>query len=268
MMLMGALIGAMLAVIGGLLGEGLIRFLKKASGNDEAPTWPRLLAVVFAIGLTKPVLAYIDKPTAESVMKGLEAKEPIYSTLREKAPEVYAGIKSDIASSLEAGDTASVIRLKIQRKIRVLYGQKLPHASDLSLRHMVGLSRDEASLLSKTNPALCVQMLSDQGGDVSPLLTDDLKTREYAILTQVLTEQPQASLAQASKSEIQDFVVRAAGNISTKLGIPLAEVGTVLEGTGSDLLRCQVSSELMGELAKLPESSEGPMIRGVMFQGS
>jgi hypothetical protein len=267
-MLMGALVGAILAVIGGLLGEGLARFLTHISGNEEAPTWPRLLAVLFAIGLTKPVLAYINKPTAESVMKDLEVKEPMYVTLREKAPAVYASIKSDIASSLDAGDSNATIRMKIQRNIRVLYDQKLPHASDANLRQMVEVVRDEARLLNETNPALCVQMLSEQGGDIGSSLTEDLKAREYGMLTEVVSETPQDSLPKASEAEMQSFVIRAVGNISAKLDVSPADVGNALQGKGSDQLRCQVSSELMDEFTKLPEASVGPMIRGVMFQGT
>jgi hypothetical protein len=201
-------------------------------------------------------------------MQDLELKEPVYVTLREKAPELYGSIKSDIANSLEAGDSDAIIRMKIQRNIRVLYGQKLPHASDESLRQMVEVVRDETRALNKTNPTLCVQMLSDQGGDVGPFLTEDLKARDYRMLIQVVSEAPQDSLPKASKSEMQSFVIRATGSISEKLGVSPADVENALQGKGSDQLRCQVSSEVMDEFTKLPEVSAGPMIRGVMFQGT
>lgn len=165
-MLMGALVGGMLGLLGGLLGEGFARFLKHISGGDEVPKWPRVIGVILAVTLTRPAIEYINKPTAETVMRELETKEPIYLVLKQKTPDVYAKIMSDIDTSIKSGDGAAAIRMKIQSEMRLIYSEKLPHASDASLLGWVQLVRDEERSLDAADPSLCVAMLSGQGGDV------------------------------------------------------------------------------------------------------
>ena len=265
-MLIGVLVGAVLGLLGGLLGEGLSRFLKNVSGSDEAPKWPRIVGVALAISIfLKPTIAYINRPTPDAVMRDLEGKEPIYLTLKQKAPDVYARIKSDIEESLANDDNAATIRTKIQKEIKTVYSQKIPQSSDTSLLTMVGVVRDEARSLNATNPNLCVAMLSEQGGDVSSALPDDLKQRESALLTQIVTEPPENSVAKASDADAKVFIVESALNISKKLNAPVQDVVAAMQGKGSDHLRCQVSSELMDAFTKLPAPAAGPMIRAVMF---
>lgn len=198
-------------------------------------------------------------------MRDLERKEPIYATLKQKTPDVYARIKSDIGASIDNGENSEAIRTKIQREIRTIYTQKLPEASDASLLTMLEVVRDEARGLDGRNPGLCVAMLSEQGGDISTALPDDLKQREYALLTQIVTEPASTSAPKAPDASVRAFAVEAALNMSKKLNVPFKDVVAAMQGKGTDHLRCQVSSELMDALTKLPAPAVGPMVRAVMF---
>lgn len=262
---MGAIVGAVLGAIGGLLGEGFGRFLRHISGSEELPKWPRLVGVALALGLIGPVTKYINKPTPERYMQELKEKEPVYADIQKYAPDVYENIKSAIADSINNGEAAASIRLKIQKEIMVMYGRKLPYASDENLQLAVKLVRDETRILGTTNPALCVQMLSGQGADLSTALSDEIKNRDYALTTRIVSEPSQTSSTKASEAEVQQFITQAAGNISKTLNIPIQDVAAALQGSGTDRLKCQVSSELMDEFTKLPPQTMGPIYRAAML---
>lgn len=265
-MLMGALVGAVLAVLGGLLGEGLSRFLKNVSGSEDAPKWPRVVGVALALSIgLKPTLAYINRPTPDSVMRELEVSDPMYAALKQKSPTLYAKIKADVETSLDKNDSAQSVGMQIRSELRAVYSQKLPQASNESLLTMAEVVRDEARSLDETDPSLCVAMLSEQGGDIASSLPDYLKKRETALLTQVITNPPVTSASKASEIDVKNFIMQSGLGIAKKLNVSLPVVGAAMEGKGSDHLRCQVSSELMDAFTKLPPTEAGPMIRAVMF---
>lgn len=247
------------------MGAGLAHLIKVSTGGDTIAKWPSVLGVALAIALTRPISAYINRPTADSVMRDLEASEPAYAALRVKQPAVYAQIKNDVAASLENGDPPSTLRSKMRQVISALYVTKLPKASDKNLILVAQILRDETEVLGKNDPSLCVAMLGPQGADLGSSLPPDLTKRDQDMMTQVINGDDVSDPKTASQVEVQKFAIGAFQNIAKTLRVPVQQAAAASQGKGPDDLKCNVTSRLMSELTKLPDQEAAPMIRAIMF---
>ena len=92
-MIPGAIVGAILGAIGALLGYGVSLILWRDPENRRS--WPGAVGAVLALTLLHPVTQYLNRPTPESVLAAVGAREPVYGAIRQNDPALWFRLRSE-----------------------------------------------------------------------------------------------------------------------------------------------------------------------------
>lgn len=221
-------------------------------------------------GLTYVVL---DQParrhTLDAGFREMERRFPVFATMRDKEPELYARIRERVGAIRAAGGGLDDVARQVRPLLAAAMLAKAPMVEDRLLAETLAASVAQAKELQDRHPDKCAALLLGRPvGDLTPYLSEASIRNEFRILEEVLRAPRIPAALVASEAEAIQVMAAVFQDVSVQTGIEPAQLGRLLAGEGADLDVCVAFIAFLERLRTLQPDVGMPACRYLILRGS
>lgn len=249
----------------GLPAAFVDRMFATPSDTMWYPTPEELLSAHVVTGIAAPgqFAASVTKVKSVDEIEKALATKPIYRLLRSVEPDVYKALVNKWAEMSSAGVSEDQLIAKGQEILWSIYPKYIGKSPDAQIIAAAQLAVEQIRAVVAQNPKDCFRW-AVQGQPVPSIgsyFTEEMRTRELALIEAVLEASIRSPQPAPSKAEIEPIFSPFLAKLEHDYPNEFVVLANVDSGIVDPAEACNAIALMYEQALKMPQQSVGPLLR-------
>lgn len=192
-------------------------------------------------------------------------KTPLFAALKTYEPKTYDRWIYELRTGLQKGRSIAELRQKFIPLAESVYTQRLPYASNSSLRKFVELLLDQMKVLYKSDPALCYEHLNPEEGNstlnINQYFPKEIRERGLTVMADVIRTAAQHVNRPPDEKTVQKQLTNVIEVLSQRYGDDVQILDNPQLARANKAKSCEITYDLYDTILLLEDQEAGPLLR-------